>query len=332
MPKPLSVLVEATSGKRSVTDGEQDGQKGRRKHIKSQLGGTKDDVTMGGTSSGQKGSAKGVSKSTDAKLHNAVLETLCVLSQQVREVRGAVFMCWMIKQEAPEYKKPTEQLRAYSELAATKGKGHGLGPPGIAAFTGLLQVLSERGSAVGAADAAGVANLKQTWDDMEPEGGLRFVGTLLQAGQSVRPSSEPPRTRHQRGTTPRTHSWGARTNRSESSSRSSSKRSFGTGTVSSDRTELKKVNFVAASRPDSPIRPRLRQVEWRQGIASDKELMDRAIGKLVGTGGSAVSSTSGQVPTSAEIEEVRGLSCGALDPEFDAEEDAAREMHSQSDL
>ena len=34
----------------------------------------------------------------------------------------------------------------------------------------------------------------------------------------------------------------------------------------------------------------------------------------------------------AEIEEVRGLSRGALDPEFDAEEDAAREMYSQSDL
>ena len=60
--------------------------------------------------------------------------------------------------------------------------------------------------------------------------------------------------------------------------------------------------------------------------------MDRATGKLVGTGGSAVSFTSGQLLTSAEIEEVRGLSCGALDPEFDAEEDAAREMYSQSDL
>ena len=62
----------------------------------------------------------------------------------------------MIKQEASEYKKLKEQLRAYSELAATKGKGHGLGPPGIAALTGLLQALSERGSTVGAANAAGV--------------------------------------------------------------------------------------------------------------------------------------------------------------------------------
>ena len=60
--------------------------------------------------------------------------------------------------------------------------------------------------------------------------------------------------------------------------------------------------------------------------------MDRAIGKMVGTGGSAVSSMLGQLPTSAEIVEVGWLSCGALDPEFDAEEDEACEMYSQSDL
>ena len=41
---------------------------------------------------------------------------------------------------------------------------------------------------------------------------------------------------------------------------------------------------------------------------------------------------TGQLLTSTEIEEVGGLSCGALDPEFAAEEDAARETYSQSDL
>ena len=56
--------------------------------------------------------------------------------------------------------------------------------------------------------------------------------------------------------------------------------------------------------------------------------MDRGIGKLEGTGGSGVSSTSGQLRTSTGIALVRG----ALDPEFDAEEGAAREMYSQSDL
>ena len=171
--------------------------------------------------------------------------------------------------------------RLLSELAATKGKGHGLGPAGIAAFTGLCQPLSERGKA-----AQWKRPTQLVWQILNKRGtnwNRREHSTSLQAGQSVRPSSEPSRTRHQRGTTPRTHSWGTRTNRSESSSRSSSKRSFGTGTVSRDRTELKKVNFVAASRPDSPIRPRVRQVDWRQGIASDKELMDRATGKMVGT-------------------------------------------------
>ena len=59
--------------------------------------------------------------------------------------------------------------------------------------------------------------------------------------------------------------------------------------------------------------------------------MDRATGKMVGTGGSAVSSMLGQLLTSAEIEKVRGLSCGALDPELDAEEEATREMYSLSD-
>ena len=48
MPKSLSVPVEAVSGKRSATDGEPEGQKGRRKHIEQQPGGTKDDVTIVG--------------------------------------------------------------------------------------------------------------------------------------------------------------------------------------------------------------------------------------------------------------------------------------------
>ena len=87
-------------------------------------------------------------------------------------------------------------------------------------------------------------------------------GTPLQVSQSVRPSSEPSRARHQRGRASRTHSWGNRTSRSESSSRSNSKLSVGTSTVFFDRTELKKVNFVAASRPDSPDRPLGRSVHW----------------------------------------------------------------------
>ena len=37
------------------------------------------------------------------------------------------------------------------------------------------QAQSERGSTVGAANAAGVADLKQTWDELEPEGAFDLV-------------------------------------------------------------------------------------------------------------------------------------------------------------
>ena len=86
------------------------------------------------------------------------------------------------------------------------------------------------------------------------------------------------------------------------SDKQKSKRSFGTGTVSSDRSRLTYQTPIAT------------------GGLKTKVLRH------------AVSSTSGQLPSSAEIKEVGGLSCGALDPEFEAEEDATREMYSQSDL
>ena len=171
----------------------------------------------------------------------------CVLSQQVREVRGAVFMCWMIKQEAPEYTK-----RAIARLLGTggdQGKGSRHRSSRDSGVHGpVASAIGERQHS-GSRKRGGSGKPQANVGRHGTGGGFRF-GTSLQAGQSVRPSSEPSRTRHQRGTTPRTHSWGTRTNRSESSSRSSSKRSFGTGTVSSDRTELEKLNFVAASRPD----------------------------------------------------------------------------------
>ena len=117
MPKPLSMPVEAVSGKRSATNGE------RRKHIKQQPGGTKGRRDDWRLELGAEGSAKGAHKSTDAKLHNAVLKTLCALSQQVREVRGAVFMCWMIKQEAPEYKKQHRERPMRLEWQTSSKRG-----------------------------------------------------------------------------------------------------------------------------------------------------------------------------------------------------------------
>ena len=68
-------------------------------------------------------------------------------------------------------------------------------------------------------------------------------------------------------------------------------------------------------------------------MAMDKNLDDQADHPSsctwqTGTGGSAVSSILRQLTTSAEVEEVWELPCGALDLELDAVEDATREMHS----
>ena len=152
-------------------------------------------------------------------------------------------MCWMIKQEAPEYKRPKEQLRAHSEQATSKGKGHGLGPSRIAAFTGLLQALSKREA------ARWERPTRQGWQNSSKYGTIwngrghstwyttaswpKFT-TLLCAVSSSSSAWQ---------SIENTFVGGTRTNRSESSSRSSSKRSFGTGTVSSDRTELIKSKF-----------------------------------------------------------------------------------------
>ena len=242
MPKPLSVPVEAISGKSSATDGEQGRQKGRRKHIKQQLGGTKDDVTMVCMSSGAEGNRQGrqqeLGREAAQRRPQDALRTLSASAGSQRrslhvlddQARGA-----RVQETEGAISVPARNWRR------ARAKGHGLGPPGIAAFTGLLQALSERGSTVGAANAAGVAHLKQTWDDLEPERAFphcklaRVYDPALSRLELV----------IKRGTTSRAHLC-TRTNRSESSSRSSSKRSFGKGTVSSDRTELKNSEFCCS--------------------------------------------------------------------------------------
>ena len=90
--------------------------------------------------------------------------------------------------------------------------------------------------------------------------------------------------------------------------------------------------FRVTPRTGVPILLLSRRGDWRQSFASDSDLMARAFGRLSGTVDSSVSFTSGQLPASAEIEEVRRLSYGALDLEFEDEEEVAHELHSQSDL
>ena len=84
-------------------------------------------------------------------------------------------MCRMIKQEAPEFRKTKEQFARLLGTGGDQGQGTRPWSTRDSGFTGLLQALSERGSTVGAANAANVANLKQTWDDSQPQGAFHLV-------------------------------------------------------------------------------------------------------------------------------------------------------------
>ena len=170
----LQVPVETLSGKRSATDGEPEDRRGKRKNNK-QLGGTKGRRDDGmhelrfergpqqerhqdhGREAAQRrpqGTLRPIPTSAGSQRRH-----LHVLVDQARGTR---------------VQESEEQMRAYSEQAS-KGKGHDLGPLGLAAFTGLLQALSERCSAVGPTNAAAVANFKQIWDDLESEGAFGIV-------------------------------------------------------------------------------------------------------------------------------------------------------------
>ena len=196
----------------------------------------------------------------------AVLKTPCVLSQLPQSScaggsRGA------------GVQETEKELRAYSELAATEGKGHGLGPPRIAAFTNLLQALSERGSTV-------ERQTRREWQILIKSGTIWnwmeiSIWYLIATWPKCTSTWD---------NTENTFEWHS-DNRSESSSVKPQAGLWNGHCQQQSNIIEKKVNFVAASSPDSLIRPRVRQDDWRQGIASDEELMDRAIGKLEGTGG-----------------------------------------------
>ena len=196
-------------------------------------------------------------------------------------------MCWMIKQEAPEHKNPKSNFAPTRNRRHPKGKGHALGPPGARGVHGpLTSVVGERCSAVGPTNAAAVANFMANMGRPGAGGCVRY-GPALHTGQGLRPCSVPSRTRHQRGRASRTYPRSTRANRSESSSRSSSQRYTGKGTtvVSARTGQLSRVDFVAASRPDSPILPLSRREDWRQSFASDSALRPRALCRHDGNSG-----------------------------------------------
>ena len=118
---------------------------------------------------GGKAAGKGANKLKGDKLTAAILKMLLMNAQAVRELRGAVYMVFMIDAEGNEYKKMKEQLVAYSEQVQETGKGHGLGPPSSFAFGGLLLSLRDRGPTIGNENLKGITEIQLAWENMSTE-------------------------------------------------------------------------------------------------------------------------------------------------------------------
>jgi hypothetical protein len=112
------------------------------------------------------------------KLQAAVLRMVLMRSLGVRKLRGACFMCYVVMKESDEFKGMKEQLQAYSQQKQALGKRHGLGPPSLFAFGGLLQALKGRGQTIGAITAARIQELHQAWIEAETEAGHDMVPKL----------------------------------------------------------------------------------------------------------------------------------------------------------
>ncbi len=78
-------------------------------------------------------------------------------------------MCYLIMKEREEFKIMKEQLQAYSQQTQEAGKGHGLGPPSLFAFGGLLLALKSRGQAIGAVTAKQIEELNLLWAEADTE-------------------------------------------------------------------------------------------------------------------------------------------------------------------
>ncbi len=81
----------------------------------------------------------------------------------------------MITKASDEYVKMKEQLQAYSTKTQELGKGHGLGPPCLSAFGGLLEALLARGTAVGALTNQKLQEAQKKWEELEVEAAYEWI-------------------------------------------------------------------------------------------------------------------------------------------------------------
>ena len=98
----------------------------------------------------------------------AILQTKHILkiSQSVAAIEGALFDTFLGEASLQETTHMSEQTLAYATRTKADGKGHGLGPPHIWAYSGLLISLGKRRYSVGARNAETLGKLEAEYKDL----------------------------------------------------------------------------------------------------------------------------------------------------------------------
>ena len=121
---------------------------------------------------GASGSTTVVSKPTgegkvveQRSLNKIMLKAILKTHQTLRDLSSTVWDTLLIKASSLEADNMQKQTQTYAEKVRQDGKGHSRGPPFVWAYLGLVKTLQQRGNAVGARTAQGLATY---WARLEP--------------------------------------------------------------------------------------------------------------------------------------------------------------------
>ena len=123
---------------------------------------------------------KGDGKVVEQKsLNKIMLEAILKTHQTMRDLSSTVWDTLLIRASSPEADNMQTQTQTYAEKVRQEGKGHTRGPPFVWAYLGLVNSFQQRGNAVAATTAQGIAAY---WARLEPLSPLQICDEVRFCG------------------------------------------------------------------------------------------------------------------------------------------------------
>ena len=101
----------------------------------------------------------------EGNLKKVMLKAFLRTLQTMRDLSPTVWDTLLVKALSPEADNVQKQTQTCAEKVRQEGRGHTRGPPFVWAHLGLIKAVPQRGNAVGARTAQGIA---ACWARLEP--------------------------------------------------------------------------------------------------------------------------------------------------------------------